>query len=78
MDRRLLKIIRIVNDWKQPYFAGLLGVSRSLVEKVEGGSLPVTEHTAHRIYSLLNIDEQEIESLEHLIGNLTHKDVNSK
>lgn len=73
IDQTLIRIIKAANGMRQADFSRTVNLSRSLVEKIEAGQMPITDATAISIRRAFSLDEQRLERVKEAIEILTVK-----
>ncbi|CAK8585392.1 helix-turn-helix transcriptional regulator [Priestia megaterium] len=76
IDKRVLRMIRAVNDMSQLELAKFLKVSPSLISKIRTGEKQFTQRTADRVVYAFNLDVKSIEHINAAIKALIYKENN--
>ncbi|MEG8977339.1 helix-turn-helix transcriptional regulator [Priestia megaterium] len=67
IDKQLIRVIKAVNNMPQSQFSEIVNISRSLLEKIEAGIMPVTENTALKIRNVFDLDAEKTEHVKRTI-----------
>ncbi|MFJ7753054.1 helix-turn-helix domain-containing protein [Peribacillus muralis] len=73
IDTTMIRVIKAANNMRQSDFSKAVNVSRSLIEKVEQGQMPITAATARYIRKTFDLDAKKIEQVKEAIEILTLK-----
>ncbi|QSX18461.1 helix-turn-helix domain-containing protein [Priestia megaterium] len=71
VDKQLIRVIKAVNNMPQSQFSEIVNISRSLLEKIEAGNMPITENTALKIRSAFDLDAEKTDHVKKTIDLLT-------
>ncbi|MGF9740070.1 helix-turn-helix transcriptional regulator [Priestia megaterium] len=71
IDKQLIRVIKAVNNMPQPQFSEIVNISRSLLEKIEAGNMPITESTALKICNVFDLDAEKTDQVKKTIELLT-------
>ncbi len=73
MNIEIMIAIRRMSGLDQDRFASKIGISVSLLEKVESGVLPLSERTASKIIHAFQLSERDIIDLSEMVEQLKEK-----
>ncbi|WP_440970358.1 helix-turn-helix domain-containing protein [Peribacillus frigoritolerans] len=73
IDTTMIRVIKAANNMRQSDFSKAVNVSRSLIEKIEQGRMPITAATALNIRNAFDLDAKKIEHVKKAIEILTLK-----
>ena len=73
IDTTMIRVIKAANNMRQSDFSKAVNVSRSLIEKVEQGRMPITTTTAQSIRTTFNLDAKKFEHVKEAIEILKLK-----
>ncbi|KMJ58094.1 hypothetical protein AB685_14910 [Bacillus sp. LL01] len=68
MDAKLFAVIRKLEGLNQDDIAKILGVSQSLIAKIEKGERSITHEVSRRLITELNLTPEKISEIKRLIG----------
>lgn len=70
MDKELFIFIRTSNQLSRAKFAKKIGVSTSLITRIEGGDRRITEGVKKRVMQAFDLTEEKIVSMKLLISEI--------
>lgn len=70
MSVEIMRAIRRMSNLDQEQFADKIGVSLSLLGKIEIGNAPLTKRTVSKIVHAFGLTEQDIVDLENMVEYL--------
>lgn len=73
IDTTMIRVIKAANNMRQSDFSKVVNVSRSLIEKIEQGRMPITAATAQNIRNAFDLDAKKIEHVKEVIEILKLK-----
>lgn len=70
MDKEIFIFIRTSNQLSRAKFAKAIGVSTSLITRIEGGDRRITESVVNRVMQAFDLTEEKIVSMRLLISEI--------